>query len=150
MRAFRIVKKRHALAAFSGESARAYGGRWNHPGFPMVYAAQTRALAALESLAHYGGAERRLAFLAFEIEIPDRLAIHVAVSALPRDWRSSEPLQATQGIGPKWQVSGRSAVLVVPSVLVPQESCVLINPEHPDIDKILVSYPEPFQFDTRL
>jgi RES domain-containing protein len=70
MRAFRIVKKRHALTAFSGDGARAYGGRWNFPGIPMVYAAHTRALAALESLAHFGGAERRLAFITFEIEIP--------------------------------------------------------------------------------
>ena len=45
MRAFRIVKKKHALTAFSGDGARAYGGRWNYPGIPMVYAAHTRALA---------------------------------------------------------------------------------------------------------
>jgi hypothetical protein len=31
-----------------------------------------------------------------------------------------------------------------------QEYCVLINPEHPDTDKITVSYPEPFSFDARL
>ena len=41
-------------------------------------------------------------------------------------------------------------MLVVPSVLVPQEHCVLLNPEHPDIDKILIAYPEPFAFDARL
>lgn len=150
MRAFRIVKKRHALTAFSGEGARAYGGRWNHPGIPMVYAAQTRALAALESLAHYGGAERRMAFVTFEIEIPGKLAIHVEVAALPRNWRSDEPSASTQGLGSEWQLSGRSAALVVPSVLVPQEFCVLVNPEHPDIDKIMVTYPEPFEFDSRL
>ena len=150
MRAFRIVKKRHALAAFSGEGARAYGGRWNHPGIPMVYAAQTRALAALESLAHFGGAERHMAFVTFEIEIPDKLAIHVATAALPRGWRSDEPSAATQGLGSEWQQSGRSAALVVPSVLVPQEFCVLLNPEHPDTDKIMVSSPEPFAFDSRL
>jgi RES domain-containing protein len=77
MRALRIVKKRHALTAFSGDGARAYGGRWNFPGVPMVYAAQSRALAALESLAHFGGAERRMQFVTYEIEIPDRLAQHV-------------------------------------------------------------------------
>ena len=150
MRAFRIVKKRHALTAFSGEGARAYGGRWNHPGIPMVYAAQTRALAALESLAHYGGAERRMAFVTFEIEIPDKLAIQVEAAALPRDWRSDEPAASTQSFGSEWQRGGRSAVLVVPSVPVPQEFCVLVNPEHPDIDKIMVNYPEPFEFDGRL
>ena len=150
MQAFRIVKKRHALTAFSGDGARAYGGRWNFPGVPMVYAAHTRALAALESLAHYGGAERRIAFITFAIEIPDKVAICVDPAALPRDWRSTEPSPSTQALGSEWQREGRSAALVVPSVLVPQEFCVLLNPEHPDIDQILVSYPEPFTFDERL
>ena len=150
MRAFRIVKKKHALSAFSGEGARAYGGRWNYPGIPMVYAAHTRALAALESLAHYGGAERRMAFVTFEIEFPDKIAIHLDAAALPGDWRSGEPRASTQGLGSEWQQSGRSAALVVPSVLVPQEFCVLLNPEHANIDKIMLSYPEPFEFDARL
>ena len=150
MRAFRIVKKRHALTAFSGEGARAYGGRWNFPGVPMVYAAHTRALAALESLAHFGGSERRMEFVTFEIEIPDKVAIQVETRALPRHWRSDEPRASTQGLGSGWQRSGRSAALVVPSVLVPQEYCVLLNPEHPDTELIMVMYPEPFTFDARL
>jgi RES domain-containing protein len=150
MRAFRIVKKAHALSAFSGEGARAFGGRWNFPGIPMVYAAQTRALAALESLAHFAGAERRMQFVTFELEIPDKLAMRLEAAGLPRDWRSDEPSQSTQALGSEWQQSGRSAALVVPSVLVPQECNVLLNPEHPDIDKIMVSYPEAFTFDARL
>ncbi len=150
MRAFRIVKKRHVLTAFSGDGARAYGGRWNFAGIPMVYSAHTRALAALESLAHYGGAERRMAFVTFEIEFPDKLAIQLKESDLPRDWRSDEPSPLTQALGSEWQRSGRSVALVVPSVLVPQEYCVLLNPEHPDTDKIMVMYPQPFTFDMRL
>jgi len=150
MRAYRIVKKRHMLTAFSGDGARAYGGRWNFSGIPMVYAAHTRALAALESLAHFGGAERRLKFVTFELEIPDRLAIRVDVADLPRDWRSAEPSPLTQALGSEWQRNGRSAALLVPSVLVPQECCVLLNPEHPDTAKIMVSYPEAFSFDARL
>ena len=150
MRAFRIVKKRHALTAFSGDGARAYGGRWNLPGTPMVYAAQTRALAALESLAHFGGAERSMSFVTFEIEIPDKLVMHLKAADLPGGWRSREPTEATQALGTEWQRGGRSVALVVPSVLVPQEHCVLLNPEHPDTDKVLVTYPEPFTFDERL
>ena len=150
MLAYRIVKKRHILTAFSGEGARAYGGRWNFPGIPMVYAAHTRALAALESLAHFGGAERRIAFVTFEIEIPDDLAMRLDAAGLPRDWRSDEPSASTQALGSEWQRGAASAALVVPSVLVPQECNVLLNPEHPDIDKILVTYPEPFTFDARM
>jgi len=150
MRAYRIVKKRHMLTAFTGEGARAYGGRWNFPGIPMVYAAHTRALAALESLAHFGGAERRMEFVTFELELADKLAMRVELADLPRDWRNPEPSPTTQAIGSEWQRSARSVALVVPSVHVPQESCVLLNPEHPDTDKILVAYPEPFNFDQRL
>jgi RES domain-containing protein len=150
MRAFRIVKKRHALTAFSGDGARTYGGRWNLPGTPMVYAAQTRALAALESLAHFGGAERRMDFVTFEIEIPDKLTQRLEAADLPRDWRSEEPGVYTQALGSEWQRGRRSVALVVPSVLVPQEFCVLLNPEHPDTGKVLITYPEPFSFDARL
>ena len=150
MRAYRIVKKQHVLAAFTGDGAREYGGRWNFPGIPMVYAAHTRALAALESLAHFGGTERRLQFVTFELEIPDKLALQLNMAELPRDWRSEEPRESTQALGSEWQRSGRSAALVVPSVHVPQEYCVLLNPEHPDIDKIMVGFPEPFTFDSRL
>lgn len=150
MRAYRIVKERHVLSAFSGEGARAYGGRWNRPGTPMVYAAQTRALAALESLAHFGGAERDIAFVIFELEIPDAAAEKLPAQALPADWRREEPAASTQDLGSRWQASGRSVALVVPSVLIPQESCVLLNPEHPDTRKVIVGYPEPFAFDSRL
>jgi RES domain-containing protein len=150
MRAFRIAKKRHALTAFSGDGARTYGGRWNLPGIPMVYSAQTRSLAALESLAHFGGAERRMDFVTFGIEIPDKLAMRLEAAELPRDWRGEEPGAATQALGSEWQRGGRSVALVVPSVLVPQEYCVLLNPEHPDTVKILITYPEPFTFDARL
>jgi len=68
MRAYRIVKKRHVLSAFSGEGAKAYGGRRNRPGIPMVYAAESRALAALEALAHFQGAGRHIELVMFEIE----------------------------------------------------------------------------------
>lgn len=150
MRAFRIVKRRHALEAFSGEGARIFGGRWNHPGTPMVYAAQTRALAALESLAHYAGSERRLAFIIYEIEVPEPLILRVDPAALPDGWRADEPSAVTQDLGTLWQREGHSAALAVPSVLIPDESCLLLNPEHRDTDKIMVSYPVPFAFDGRL
>jgi len=150
MRAFRIVKKGHVLEAFSGDGARAYGGRWNFPGVPMVYAAHSRALAALEALAHFAGAERRIEFVTFAIDIPEALALRIDLENLPRDWRTGEPGASTQTLGTQWQASGRSAVLVVPSVLIPQESCVLLNPDHPDTRRIMVGYPEPFEFDGRL
>lgn len=150
MRAYRIVKKRHVVSAFSGEGAREYGGRWNRPGTPMVYAAESRALAALEALAHFAGAERRIAFVVFEVEIPDDCLLRLDVSTLPPDWRSLEPRPDTQDVGSSWQANGESAALLVPSVLIAKEHCVLINPEHPDTRSVMLTYPEPFEFDERL
>ena len=149
MKAYRIVKRRHAAEAFTGEGARLFGGRWNRPGTPVVYAAHTRALAALESLAHYGGAERRLQFVTFEIDIPDRLVLRLP-STLPRGWRSEEPSPGTQEIGSRWQREGRSVALAVPSVLIPEEFCLLLNPHHRDTSRVMVSFPVPFRFDERL
>ncbi len=150
MQAFRIVKKRHVLTAFSGDGARMFAGRWNRPGVPMVYAAQTRALAALEALAHYAGAERRIAFVTFAIEVPEVLVLRLATADLPAGWRREEPGTATQDLGAAWQRGGKSVALLVPSVLIPQEFCLLLNPEHPDARRVMVGYPEPFQFDDRL
>jgi len=150
MRAFRIVKRRHAAEAFTGEGARMYGGRWNHSGVPMVYAAHTRALAAMESLVHFRGAERKIAFVAFEVEVPDRLVLRLSPTDLPKGWRARGISPATQDLGSRWQREGRSVALAVPSVIIPEELCVLLNPDHPDTDKVLVGYPEPFAFDERL
>jgi RES domain-containing protein len=150
MRAYRIVKLKHAHEAFSGEGARIYGGRWNRPGVALVYAAQTRSLAALESLAHFAGAERRMSFVTFEIDVPEDLVMRIDRADLAPGWRSEEPGAITQELGSQWQRGGKSVALAVPSVLVPEESCLLLNPEHPDTDKVMISYPVPFEFDERL
>lgn len=150
MQAFRIVKRWHAPDAFTGEGARIHGGRWNRVGTPMVYAAQSRALAALESLAHFAGAERRIAFVIYAIEIPDALVLRIDPRSLPGGWRADEPAAITQDLGTAWQREGHSVALAVPSVLIPEETCVLLNPEHADTDQVAVSYPVAFEFDERL
>jgi RES domain-containing protein len=57
---------------------------------------------------------------------------------------------ATQTAGDEWFESRRSAVLGVPSVIVPETRNFLINPEHVDAAQIKVvrSYLHPF--DARL
>ncbi len=50
--AWRIVKRKHAKKAFTGEGARQFGGRWNSPGVAIVYTAESQSLAALEILVH--------------------------------------------------------------------------------------------------
>ncbi len=67
---YRIVKRRQARFAFTGEGARLSGGRWNSPGLRAVYLSSTLSLAAMETFVHLGEDAVRLDFVYFEIAIP--------------------------------------------------------------------------------
>lgn len=150
MRGHRLVKARRASEAFTGEGARLYGGRWNRPGIPMVYAAQALSLAALETFVHFTGEERGIGFVAFALDVPDECVEVLAPRDLPRDWRAEAPPASTQDFGSRWQREGRSVALAVPSVIVPSELCLLLNPAHADTRRVVVHYPDAFAFDARL
>ncbi|MBL9174387.1 MAG: RES family NAD+ phosphorylase [Verrucomicrobiales bacterium] len=145
--AWRIVKETHAASAFSGEGARLYGGRWNSPGTGVVYTSGSRALAALETLVHLNPPVI-FRYVAIPIQWEDGLVERVA--ALPAEWTQEPPPPATMGIGDLWVREARSAVLELPSVIVPGEPNYLLNPAHPDFRRIAIGKPEPFSFDPRL
>ncbi len=145
--AWRIVKTKHAATAFSGEGARLYGGRWNSVGTSMVYTSGSKALAALESLVHLNPPVI-FKYVAIPIAFDDALVEKVV--ALPADWTEEPTPPATTVIGDLWVKEARSAVLELPSVIIPGEPNYLLNPAHPDFKKIVIGNPEPFSFDPRL
>lgn len=147
--AWRIVAPRWADTAFDGEGARLYGGRWNRPGRPAVYFADSRALAALETLIHHPGL-LNLQFVRFPVEFHPSLIENVETN-LSRDVIGSLVLSpVTQSIGDQWLKEKRSPILRVPSALIPEESNYLFNPEHPKADRIRIGPPETFSLDPRL
>jgi RES domain-containing protein len=150
MKAWRITKQRHARTAFSGEGARLYGGRWNSPGVPMVYVAESQSLAVLEVLVHLDSPALLGKYVFLEVDFDASLVIDLDRSSLPRNWQSDPAPEAVQAIGDQWVSSGDSAVLRVPSVFVSEESNFVLNPRHPDFGKIGVSRPQAFRFDPRL
>jgi len=150
LEAWRIVKARYAGGAFSGEGARLYGGRWNSPGVPVVYTAQHQSLAVLEVLVGLEDASVLPRFVLFRIEFDERLVETLADADLPRDWRANPPPRATQRLGDAWAAEARSAVLNVPSAVVPAERVYLLNPRHPDFGAIAIEGPYPYAFDPRL
>lgn len=145
--AWRIVKALHAATAFNGEGARLYGGRWNSTGTSVVYTSGSKALAALETLVHLNPPVI-FQYVAIPIEIDD--AFVEKATALPADWTEEPPPPATKEIGDLWAKEARSAVLALPSVIIPGEPNYLLNPAHPDFKKITIGKPEPFSFDPRL
>ncbi len=148
--AWRIVKRKHARAAFTGEGARLCGGRWNSAGVAVVYTAQSRSLAALEMVVHLDSSELLDHYVVFEVGIPESLVAKVEPSELPRNWRADPPPVKVREVGDAWVRAGTRAVLQVPCVILPAEHNFLLNPRHPDFQKLAIGKPTAFRFDPRL
>ncbi|MEQ8821576.1 MAG: RES family NAD+ phosphorylase [Sumerlaeia bacterium] len=147
--AWRIVKEKYAAAAFDGEGAMRYGGRWNSRGSRVIYTSGSLALAALETLVHLNPPVA-FRYVRFRVEFPDKLLTEIATGDLPADWRIEPPGPATQTLGDHWIRDGRSAVLAVPSTIVPEEVNYLLNPAHGDFGRIAIGEAQTFAFDPRL
>jgi RES domain-containing protein len=149
MELWRLCRRRHA--AFDGEGARLAGGRWNRKGDAVVYASESLSLAALELLVHCDPALLPADLVALRAEVPESVAIRrVHEKDLPRGWRAYPPPPNLAEIGAAWIAAGDTAVLTVPSCLVPRERNALLNPAHGDFRRIRVGRSEPFSFDPRL
>lgn len=151
MRAHRLVKARHADSPLDGEGSRRAGGRWNLPGLPLAYCASTLSLAVLELLVHLDPVAMPTDLVAIEIEIPEALPVERWLPGqLPAGWREEGGKSALQALGGAWLKAASCGLVLVPSVVVPSETNVLINPRHPDAAGLLVVGKTPFTLDPRL
>lgn len=148
--AWRIVQRRFAKDAFTGEGARRFGGRWNSPGRAVVYTAQSLALAVLEILVHIDSEKLLENYVAIPATIDEHLIVSIHESHLPNNWRAYPTARATQAIGDEWLAQGNSPVLRVPSAVIPEEFNFLINSSHKDFRKLRIGRPRRFRFDARL
>lgn len=149
VRAFRVVKKRWAKTAFDGEGARLQGGRWNSPGLPAVYCAGHVSLAILEVVVH---ADLALAphYVVIPVDFDEALVEVLDATRLPASWRRHPAPAAIVALGDEWLREVRSAVLRVPSVVVPAEPNFILNPLHPAFREIEIGKPEVLKVDARL
>lgn len=118
----------------SGAGAKASGGRWNAPGVPMLYTSESRALACLETIVHLNAGGLPLNRYLVEIEVPDEAWPAAEVQTPPTlkvGWDAAPAGRASIAFGSDWARSRRSLLLLVPSAIIPEETNVLINPEHP-------------------
>jgi RES domain-containing protein len=149
MRVWRLARERHA--ALDGEGARLFGARWSSEGIPLAYTASHLSLAALEYLVRIEVEDVPDDLIALEVEIPDDFQESVVtVRDLPPDWQATPAPPACAGIGDAWVSEGRTPLLRIPSVLVPEETNVLINPAHPRVREVRVVRVRPFSYDPRL
>lgn len=150
MNVFRITRAKYAKD-ISGTGARLYGGRWNPKGLAVLYTAESRALAALELLVHLPPHLLPEDIKLITLEVPDDLLVETwLVSELPQTWRRYPASDELAAMGEKWVLSGKSLILKVPSVIIPQEFNILINPIHEAFDRVEILTVEDFRIDDRL
>ena len=144
-----MVAPQWADTAFDGEGARRAGGRWNSKGVRVVYLASSLALAALELLAHIDYERALKEHVAIPIDFDETLLLSVEPATLPEGWGTPAGLAYTQALGNAWLEQGASALLAVPSRVVPVERTYLFNPKHPDAETVNIGQPQPFRYDPR-
>ncbi|MGE4126177.1 MAG: RES family NAD+ phosphorylase [Pusillimonas sp.] len=146
---WRITTARFAQSAFSGEGARLYGGRWNPKGWEVVYTAESQSLALLELMVQDD--PLRAHYVLIPAQLPADLSqTRIDVDQLPDDWRTINARNVLQALGLSWLEGSQTAVLNVPSAVVPAERNLLINPRHPDFSRIAIGEAQSLQTDTRL
>ena len=131
-------------------TASGYPARWSARGHFVIYTAESRSLACLENLVHRSGEGNNDLYKAMVIEIPDNLAIEeINVGSLKKDWHAIDNYSYCQSFGSKWLNELKCPILKVPSVIIKKEHNYLINPNHPDFNKIKLAGIEDFDFDRR-
>lgn len=135
-----------------GKGAEASGGRWNRIGTPLVYASTTRALACLETIVHLAKKPLPLNRYLVRISVP-AAAWSVATELDPATlvgWDAEPAGKASLDWGTSWASSAATLLARVPSVVVPEEFNVLINPGHRAAASVQASKVRKWLYDTRL
>ncbi|UHL63259.1 RES family NAD+ phosphorylase [Paralcaligenes sp. KSB-10] len=136
----------------SGMGAKITGGHWSREGTPMVYCASSIALACLETIVHLNFDGLPLNRFLVEVSIPEKLW-SAAQTLKPENhvgWDTIPAGKVGLDTGDDWVVSNTSLLLIVPSVIVPEEHNALLNPRHPDIAKITFKKIRQWHYDARL
>ncbi|WP_321874170.1 RES family NAD+ phosphorylase [Burkholderia ubonensis] len=128
------------------------GGRWHFAGQPVVYLAEHPALALLETLVHLeiaSVAQLPNGYQLLRVEVPDSVAVaEIAEHDAPADWRTNSDW--TKGAGTEWLQTKPSALLRVPSAVVPHAHNFLLNPLHPAVAEIRVAEILQAPYDSRI
>jgi len=147
VRVWRIARRPYA--DLSGKGGMFGSGRWHNQGVKLIYTAASAALASIEYVVNT--TQRPLDTVLMEITIPEEKLITIEeVIGGPLPGNRDGDHQNTRPLGMAWLESGRCAMLSVPSIVIPTERNILLNPDHPDFYKVTLIDVKPFFFDPRI
>ena len=134
-----------------GTGGMAASARWHTAGKPVVYLAESPSSALLEILVHLEVDEQHRPdrYQLLKVEVDDRVSTQeLSLADLPPSWDGDE--QITQLIGDKWLGESASALLRVPSAITPETWNWVLNPRHPDANKVTIIAKGKHPYDRRL
>jgi RES domain-containing protein len=136
----------------SGRGAEESGGRWNKKGTSMVYASASRALACLETVVHLGAADLPLNRYLVEIRVPSAAwhARTVFDGTAHVGWDAEPPGKVSLDWGTVWATGSKTLLAEVPSIIVPEEANILLNPRHADRSAAAAVKVRQWTYDRRL
>lgn len=121
-----------------GEGAKRTGGRWNRKGEAVLYCAQSIALACLETVVHLDFSGLPMNRYLVRIDIPSAVWKRRVIfdGAKGVGWDALPAGKVSLDAGRSWLGDKKAALLQVPSVIVPEEMNILVNPAHVDASKL--------------
>ena len=146
---YRIAREKYAND-LSGKGGVISSARW-HDHAPIVYTSVNSSTAILEKLVYMPASYIHHDLMITSIVVPDQSSSEeIEIAQLPKDWNKYPGPITLKRIGNAWLSGLSSLLLFVPSVIDPLAKNVLINPLHPDADRIKIQNTQPFTFDNRL
>jgi len=145
------IAQRPYIEDLSGTGAFLYGGRWNLKGVHALYTASSMSLAYLEFLVHQFERDTWPGDMYIsEIEIKSSQKINsLSPEKLPVNWKDLKYHGETQQVCQQYFSTGIMGISV-PSVIVPREFNIILNPLHPEYQSsIKISQIEPLEIDKR-
>lgn len=133
----------------SGTGAKNTGGRWSPVGMAVTYSSESIALAVHETVVHLRSGGLPLNRYLVRIDVPDDVWAARQVLTPPAGWDALPAGMISVQAGEAWLMAKTSALLVVPSVIMPEESNALINPLHPDAARIVATVLRKWHYDPR-
>lgn len=128
---YRVSQSPETEITFSGEGGLHVEGRWNKIGKKIIYCSASIALCTLEWLSHNGLSVSGFNYFRFSIDVPDNLIRKFSVSNLPQDWNLTPATNGTRDFAEDHLFSSdKTLAIAVPSVIVPEEYNLVINPAH--------------------
>jgi RES domain-containing protein len=85
------------------------------------------------------------------VDVPNTVQLgQPKIDTLPAGWDALPASNSAQRFGAAWLARRAELGMVLPSVVIPEEANILINPNHPAYSAVTLTATREFSFDRRM